>query len=187
MGVPVSGVYDGGAALAPAVLRDVLGHFVTGITVVTALLDGVPAGFTCQSFCSLSLDPPLVSFAPSRRSVSWPKIREAPSFCINVLSEDQSGISEAFARSGTDKFAGLAWRPSVHGAPIVDGVAAFIDARLWAEYEGGDHTIVAASVLDLGADGSRTPLMFHRGGYGLCRPGSVTLNSHDYPSSRGRV
>lgn len=148
-------------------IREVLGHFVSGLTVITAALDGAPVGFTCQSFSSLSLDPPMVSFAPSRSSSSWPKVRQASSFCINILSEDQSEISNAFSRSGTDKFAGVSWTPSAYGAPIIAGAAAFMDAHVWAEYDGGDHTIVAATVLDLGADSSRTPLMFHRGGYGL--------------------
>lgn len=151
----------------PGEMRDVLGHFISGITVIAAVLDGVPVGFTCQSFSSLSLDPCLVSFAPSRGSSSWAKIRQAPSFCINVLSVEQVEISTAFARTGTDKFAGVSWRRSAHGAPLIDGVAAFIDARIWAEYDGGDHTMVAAKVLDLGADSTRQPLMFHRGGYGL--------------------
>lgn len=165
-------------AITPAAIRDVLGHFVSGVTVITAVTDGVPVGFTCQSFSSLSLDPPLVSFAPSRGSSSWPKVRQARSFCVNVLSEDQVDISNAFARSGTDKFAGVGWRPSLRGAPLIDGVAAYIDAQVWAEYDGGDHTIVAATVLDLGADGTRRPLMFHRGGYGL---------RADQVSPKGRV
>ncbi|MTD54933.1 flavin reductase family protein [Amycolatopsis pithecellobii] len=151
----------------PAGIRDVLGHFATGLTVITAIHEGVPVGFTCQAFSSLSLDPALVTFSVSRNSSSWPKVRQAPSLCVNVLSDDQADVSKAFGRSGADKFAGLAWRPSAHGAPLLDGVAAFVDARIWAEYDGGDHTIVAAAVLDLGADATRTPLIFHRGGYGL--------------------
>ena len=164
-------------------IREVLGHFASGITVITAAVDGAPVGFTCQSFSSLSLDPPMVSFAPSRTSSSWPKIRRAASFCINVLAEDQSDISNAFARSGADKFAGISWSPSTHGAPLIAGATAFLDARLWAEYDGGDHTIVAATVLSLGADSSRPPLMFHRGGYGLRSALTpVTTPGKDFPS-----
>ena len=155
------------AVVDPRVMRDVLGHFVSGVTVVTAMTPEGPIGFTCQSFSSLSLDPPLVAFAPARTSSTWPKLREAGRFCVNVLSEEQSDLSRQFARSGTDKFAGVTWTPSPHGSPVLDGVVAWIDSELWAEYDGGDHTIVVARVLDLGADPSKTPLLFHRGAYGL--------------------
>jgi 3-hydroxy-9,10-secoandrosta-1,3,5(10)-triene-9,17-dione monooxygenase reductase component len=150
-----------------AAMRIVLGHFCSGVTVITATDAAGPVGFTCQSFASLSLDPPLVSFAPARTSSSWPRIRHARRFCINVLADDQVEVSSAFARSGTDKFAGVAWRPSPQGAPVLAGVVAWIDCELWAEYAGGDHSLVAASVVDLGADPARTPLVFHRGAYGL--------------------
>jgi 3-hydroxy-9,10-secoandrosta-1,3,5(10)-triene-9,17-dione monooxygenase reductase component len=153
-----------------AQIRRVLGHFASGVTVITAVLHGEPVGFTCQSFASLSLDPPMVTFAPSRGSTTWPKIRQAGTFCVNVLSDEHSELSSAFARSGTDKFAGVRWRSSRLGAPVLDGVAAYVDCRIWAEYDGGDHTIVAASVLDLAADSTRRPLMFHRGKYGLQAP-----------------
>jgi flavin reductase (DIM6/NTAB) family NADH-FMN oxidoreductase RutF len=151
----------------PRVLRDVLGHFASGVTVVTADTGAGPIGFTCQSFSSLSLDPPLVVFAPARSSRTWPLLREIGRFCVNVLAEDQPEVSARFARSGTDKFAGVTWRSSPQGAPVLDGVVAWIDCRLWAEYDGGDHTLVAARVLDLGADAGRRPLLFHRGAYGL--------------------
>ena len=156
-----------GEAVDPQVMRDVLGHFASGVTVVTASTGDGPIGFTCQSFSSLSLDPPLVALAPARTSTTWPRLRDIGRFCVNVLAEDQSALSVAFARSGTDKFAGVRWRPSRHGSPVLDDVVAWIDCALWAEYDGGDHTIVAARVLDLGADPGRRPLLFHRGGYGL--------------------
>ncbi len=151
----------------PRVMRDVLGHFASGVTVVTAVGPDGPIGFTCQSFSSLSLEPPLVAFAPARTSTTWPRLRDAGRFCVNVLAEDQSELSQAFARSGTDRYAGVRWAPSPHGSPMLDGVVAWIDSELWAEYDGGDHTIVVARVLDLGADPTRSPLVFHRGGYGL--------------------
>jgi flavin reductase (DIM6/NTAB) family NADH-FMN oxidoreductase RutF len=151
----------------PQLMRDVLGHFATGVTVVTAVVPDGPIGFTCQSFSSLSLDPPLVAFAPARTSTTWPRLRAAGQFCVNVLAEGQQDLSSAFARSGTDKFAGVVWAPSPCGSPMLEGVVAWIDASLWAEYDGGDHTIVVARVLDLGAAPGRAPLVFHRGSYGL--------------------
>jgi flavin reductase (DIM6/NTAB) family NADH-FMN oxidoreductase RutF len=156
-----------GPVVDARVLRDVLGHFASGVTVVTAVTADGPIGFTCQSFSSLSLDPPLVVFAPARTSRTWPRLREIGHFCVNVLAEEQTGLSTRFARSGVDRFAGVHWRPSGHGNPVLDGVVAWIDCRLWNEYDGGDHTLVAARVLDLAADHGRRPLLFHRGAYGL--------------------
>jgi flavin reductase (DIM6/NTAB) family NADH-FMN oxidoreductase RutF len=151
----------------PARLREVLGYFASGVTVVTAVAEEGPIGFTCQSFSSLSLDPPLVVFAPARTSATWPRLRQLGRFCINVLAEGQDDVSQNFARSGTDKLAGVTWTPSAHGSPVLDGVVAWIDAQLWAEYDGGDHTLVAARVLDLGAEPDRRPLLYHRGTYGF--------------------
>jgi flavin reductase (DIM6/NTAB) family NADH-FMN oxidoreductase RutF len=151
----------------PRVMRDVLGHFASGITVVTAQGPDGPIGFTCQSFTSLSLEPPLVSFAPARTSTTWPRLRDIGRFCVNVLADDQDGLSGQFARSGTDKFAGVGWTPSANGSPVLAGVVAWIDCELYAEHDGGDHTIVVGRVLDLGATAEKTPLVFHRGAYGL--------------------
>jgi 3-hydroxy-9,10-secoandrosta-1,3,5(10)-triene-9,17-dione monooxygenase reductase component len=157
-------------AVSPAAMRDVLGHFATGVVVVTARgADGRPLGFTCQSFASLSLDPPLVSFAPARTSSTWPRIREVGTFCVNVLAEGHRDLSIGFARSGggIDKFAGVDWYPAPSGAPVLEGVSAWIDCTLWAEHDGGDHTIAVGRVHDLGADPARLPLLFYRGGYGV--------------------
>jgi flavin reductase (DIM6/NTAB) family NADH-FMN oxidoreductase RutF len=160
----------GRPTVQPAEMRDVLGHFASGLVVITtAGLDG-PLGFTCQSFASLSLDPPLVSFCPARTSSTWPKIRDVGRFCVNVLAEHHEPISSAFARSGTDKFASVEWTGSPMGAPMLSGVCAWIDCVLVDEHEGGDHTIVVAQVVDLGANPSRQPLLYHRGGYGIASP-----------------
>jgi flavin reductase (DIM6/NTAB) family NADH-FMN oxidoreductase RutF len=165
MGRPVP---DGAPPIVdPRLMREVLGHFASGVTVVTADTEDGPIGFTCQSFSSLSLDPPLIAFAPSRSSRTWPRLRDIGRFCVNVLSEGQDAVSRRFARSGADKFAGVAWTPGAHGSPVLDDVVAWIDGELWAEYDGGDHTIVVARVLDLGAHPDRRPLLYHRGSYGL--------------------
>lgn len=155
------------APVAPDVLREVLGHFVSGVVVVTALGPDGPLGFTCQSFTSLSLDPPLVSFCPSRTSTTWPRIRTVGQFCVNVLAAGHEDLSRAFARSGTDKFAGVSWAAGRSGAPVLDGVSAWIDCALYAEHDGGDHTIAVGHVRDLGSDDSRSPLLYHRGRYGV--------------------
>lgn len=150
-----------------ATMRDVLGHFVSGIVVVTAAGPDGPLGFTCQSFASLSLDPPLVNFSPARSSSTWPRIREVGTFCVNILAADHQHYSAGFARSGVDKFEGVRWGAAPSGAPILDGVNAWIDCALENEYDGGDHTIVVGRVHALGADTSRSPLLFHRGAYTL--------------------
>lgn len=146
------------------VMREVLGSFCSGLVVITAMGEE-PIGFTCQSFASLSLDPPLISFSPARTSTTWPRIREVGSFCVNVLAEDHQHMSEQFARSRTDKFASVSWSSSPIGAPVLDGVVAWVDCSLWAEHNGGDHTIVVGEVLDLAADVDRHPLLFYRGKY----------------------
>ena len=152
-----------------AVMREVLGHFVTGIVVITAVGPAGPLGFTCQSFASLSLDPPLVSFAPARSSTTWPGIREVGAFCVNVLAAGHEELSAGFARSGVDKFAGVDWRAAPSGSPVLAGVSAWIDCTLWNEYDGGDHTVVVGLVQDLGADPDRLPLLYYRGRYGVTK------------------
>ena len=148
--------------------RDTLGQFASGVVVATGCLHGEPAGFAAQSFTSLSLEPPLVALCPARSSRSWPRLRDSGHFCVNVLAEDQGEVSERFARSGTDKFANLEWRPGTTGSPILAGALAFIDCELVAEHDGGDHTIAVGRVRDLGVlDAEAAPLVFFRGAYGL--------------------
>ena len=151
-------------------MREVIGHFCSGITVITAQSDTGPIGFTCQSFSSLSLNPALVSFCPARTSSTWPKIREIGVFAVNVLADDHIDTSAAFARSGTDKFAGVEWEPGPLRSPIIAGVLAWAECRLWAEYDGGDHTIVAAEVVELQAAPSKDPLLYYRGRYHRALP-----------------
>ncbi len=146
-------------------MRTVLGHFLSGVTVVTSTAaDGEPLGFTCQSFSSLSLEPPLIAIFPARTSSTWPRIRETGRFCVNVLSQGQAELSGRFAGHG-DRFAGVSWSPSPLGSPMLADVVAWIDCTLWREYDGGDHTIVAGHVEHLGAVSEIAPLAFHRGGY----------------------
>ncbi len=148
--------------------RRVLGNFATGVTVITAPpADGTgsPAGFACQSFSSLSLDPPLVAFMVGRTSTTWPRIARAGGFCVNVLSAGQGELCRAFAVSGADKFAGVAYDTApVSGAPRLAGTLAWIDCAIHAVHTGGDHLIVVGRVDALGASaGDEAPLLFHKG------------------------
>ncbi|MGW7544511.1 flavin reductase family protein [Streptomyces sp. NPDC054770] len=149
--------------------RRVLGNFATGVTVITAPAaegEPSPAGFACQSFSSLSLDPPLICFMVGRTSATWPRIARAGVFCVNVLGAGQGELCRAFAVSGTDKFAGVTYDAApVSGSPRLTGAAAWIDCAIHAVHTGGDHLIVVGRVnaLGTGDDPDRAPLLFHRG------------------------
>ena len=152
--------------------RQVLGHFCTGVTIVTAVErdsggHSTPAGFSAQSFTSVSLDPPLVAMCPGNAILSWPSIRDAGVFCANILAHDQEVLCRRFATRGVDKFQGIGWKPShATGSPVLDGVLAWIDARIEAIHEAGDHLIVVGRVVDLDVTREALPLLFYRGGYG---------------------
>lgn len=146
----------------------VLSHFASGITVISSTADGQPVGLTCQSFFSLSLDPPMVAFSVARTSKSFAAIRRTGDFVVNVLSAEQREVSATMARSGTDKWADVRWeRGPLTGHPVIDGTLAYLECRIAAEYDGGDHLIVTAHVLGLGHATHETarPLLFYRSGY----------------------
>ncbi|MEU2270928.1 flavin reductase family protein [Streptomyces olindensis] len=161
---------DERAPLDPREFRRVLGTFATGVTVVTAppaTPADSPAGFACQSFTSLSLDPPLVAFMVGRTSTTWPRIARAGVFCVNVLAARQTELCRAFAMSGADKFAGVEYDAApVSGSPRLSGAVAWIDCAVHAVHTGGDHLIVVGRVNALGTgddDDQEGPLLFHRG------------------------
>ncbi|MEU9164995.1 flavin reductase family protein [Streptomyces sp. NPDC048424] len=161
---------DERAPVSPAEFRAVLGNFASGVTVITAPPgadeDG-PAGFACQSFASLSLDPPLVTFMVARTSTTWPRIARAGVFCVNILGAEQGELCRSFAVSGADKFAGVGHTPApVTGSPQLDAVPAWIDCRIQAVHTGGDHLIVVGRVVAMGAAGEGEPLLFHKGRFG---------------------
>ena len=131
-------------------LRHVLVHFASGLTVITAATHDGPAGFTCQSFASLSLDPPLVTFSPARTSSAWPLLRQAGR-TVNILPAGHQHLGARFARSGADKFAGVDYIASLRGNPLLDKALAWVDCELHEEYDGGGHTIVVGAVRALGA------------------------------------
>ncbi|MEU7601735.1 flavin reductase family protein [Streptomyces sp. NPDC040724] len=161
---------DERAPVSPAEFRAVLGNFASGVTVITAPPgedEGGPAGFACQSFASLSLDPPLVTFMVARTSTTWPRIARAGVFCVNILGAEQGELCRSFAVSGADKFAGVGHTPApVTGSPQLDAVPAWIDCRIQAVHTGGDHLIVVGRVVAMGAAGEGEPLLFHKGRFG---------------------
>lgn len=146
--------------------RDVLGHFATGVAVVTAAPDGVPVGLTVQSFCSLSLDPPLILLCPALTSTTWPRIEPFGRLCVNLLAEGQEPLARQFSRSGIDKYQGVRWTPSERTAsPKLEDVLAWIDCSIEASYPGGDHHIVVCRVLELQARTDLRPLIYFQSGF----------------------
>ncbi|WP_407552090.1 flavin reductase family protein [Streptomyces sp. Pv4-95] len=158
------------APVDPGEFRAVLGHFASGVTVITAPCEDGPAGFACQSFASLSLDPPLVTFMVARTSTTWPRIARAGVFCVNVLGAEQGELCRGFAVSGGDKFAGVPYVSApVTGSPRLTDVPAWVDCAIQAVHTGGDHLIVVGRVEALGSDPAAAeggPLLFHRGAFG---------------------
>ncbi|MFC3644585.1 flavin reductase family protein [Aquibium oceanicum] len=146
--------------------RDSLGLFASGITVIAGY-DGEPLGFTCQSFYSVSVDPPLVSFSVMATSSSYPRIRETGKFSVNVLSKRQQAISNRFARKGSEKWAGVAWTTAATQSPVIDGALMWLDCEIRAEHAAGDHTIVIGEVLATGLNDGKDaePLLYYRGSY----------------------
>jgi 3-hydroxy-9,10-secoandrosta-1,3,5(10)-triene-9,17-dione monooxygenase reductase component len=149
-----------------ATLRTVGGHFATGVTVVTALDGDTPVGMACNSFTTVSLDPPLVLFCAMKSSSTWPRMEHAEGFALNVLSEDDEALCRVFATKDVDRFAAVTHRRGATGAPILDDALAYFDCVPEAHYDAGDHVIVVLRVVELGYSSEGKPLLFYRGGYG---------------------
>ncbi|TGA94514.1 flavin reductase [Streptomyces sp. MZ04] len=146
--------------------RNVLSRFASGVTVVASLDErGAPAGLACQSFASLSLDPPLVLLCVGTSSTSWPSIRRAGRFGVSILAEEQRDVCAALGRRGPDKFAGVEWEASAQGAVRIAGALATVDCELQTVHEAGDHYVVTARVLGLTAREDGTPLLYFRSDY----------------------
>ena len=150
--------------------RRVFGHFCTGVTVITTIDDEGPAGFACQAFAPLSLDPPLLLFCPQAGSATWRRIRNVGVFCVNVLAEAHRPLSRVFGAPGADKFADVAWTPSPAGTPILVGALTWADCRVEAVHPGGDHAIVVGRVTALGECHDDGPLLFFKGRYCAVAP-----------------
>lgn len=150
----------------PRELRRVLGHFATGVTVVTALHEGAPQGLTVNAFSSLSLEPAQVLVCLKRENRSYAAFAGARHFVVNVLAEDQADLSRLFASQQDRKFEGLRFAPGpVTGAPVLEGVHAWLECGVVERIETtGTHAIVIGSLLGHGL-GVAAPLVFHRGGY----------------------
>ena len=152
------------SSLDVAHFKEVLGHYATGLVVVTAATADGPAGFTCQTFGSLSLQPPLVTFAASSAGHSWGLVRQGELVGISILSADQEPLARRFATTGLDKFDGTAWEKGPDGSPLLDGALAHIEGRISGVTTHGDHDVAVVEVTYVHAR-SGHPLIYFRGGF----------------------
>ena len=151
--------------IEPQELRRVMGHFATGVTVITTKdPDGAPQGLTANAFMSLSLVPPLIVISVDKGASCYGCFAPQNGFTVNFLSEEQEEVSRRFATKGIDKFAGLGWKEGDNGAAILDGALGHVECKITQCYDGGDHTIVLGEIVDASASGDR-PLLFFKGKY----------------------
>ena len=149
----------------PALFRQVLGCYATGVVVVAALVDGAPQGLAVNSFTSVSMDPPLVAFCAARTSSTWPALRRSGGFAVSVLSQRQEEACRTFARKGADRFAQVRWTVSPGGHPVLEGSLAWLDLRAGDIHQAGDHELVIGQVTGLGAAAEGKPLVFFRSAF----------------------
>jgi 3-hydroxy-9,10-secoandrosta-1,3,5(10)-triene-9,17-dione monooxygenase reductase component len=144
----------------PRALRDALGRFATGVTFITAAPDGEPAGLIVNSFSSVSLAPPLISFCPSRSSLTWSRMRRTGRFGVNVLGRDHERFVLRATPAGADRFAGIDWEAGRGGVPLLTNALASLECEIVAEHPAGDHWIVVGRVNELRGSHEREPLVF---------------------------
>jgi 3-hydroxy-9,10-secoandrosta-1,3,5(10)-triene-9,17-dione monooxygenase reductase component len=149
-----------------ALSRHVLGHYPTGVAVITAMSADGPVGMAMNSFTSVSLEPPLVLFCPALSSGTWPLLRDAGKIAINVLSAGQESVSRLFASRVEDRFSPIDWLAGTYGAPLLSDALGWLECTVTAEYPAGDHTVVIAEIERMGVHGEiAEPLVFFRGAY----------------------
>jgi flavin reductase (DIM6/NTAB) family NADH-FMN oxidoreductase RutF len=160
-------------AVDPARFRRVLALHAAGVVIVTARSGGEPAGLTATSFSSVSLDPPLVAFYVDRSSTTWPSIRAAGRFAVNILAGDQAPLASRFARRDTDRFAApTSWHDGEDGVPLLDGVCAHLLCVPHTTMGIGDHVLVVGLVAGAEARADDRPLLYQRGSFGHFLPHS---------------
>jgi 3-hydroxy-9,10-secoandrosta-1,3,5(10)-triene-9,17-dione monooxygenase reductase component len=149
--------------------RDALGRFATGVAFVTAAPDGEPTGLIVNTLTSVSLEPPLVSFNPSRSSLTWSRMRRTGRFGVNVLGRRHEPFAIRATPAGADRFAGLDWELGRSGVPLLNDALACLECEIVAEHSAGDHWIVVGRVDDLRVSPVNAPLVYFAGGFGAPR------------------
>jgi 3-hydroxy-9,10-secoandrosta-1,3,5(10)-triene-9,17-dione monooxygenase reductase component len=162
-------------SVAVADFKSALAHFCTGVVIITGHSGTSPAGFTCQSFTAVSLEPPLILICPSRTSTSWPVIRASGHFRVNILSSSQQSLAQRFAISGGDKFSGISWQPGACRCPRIDSCVAYVECTIADEMPAGDHTIVLGHVEELQVGDRTAPLLFYQSAYTGLGPSTAKL------------
>lgn len=150
--------------------RRILSHYPTGVSAITALSGDEPCGMIVGTFNSVSLDPPLVGFFPDRNSGSWDCIRDSGHFFVNILGSDQGDLCAQLALSGPEKFAGIDYKLSPLGSPMLNGIIAGIDCELYRVSDAGDHELALGRVASMELYRDADPLLFLKGHYGGFRP-----------------
>jgi 3-hydroxy-9,10-secoandrosta-1,3,5(10)-triene-9,17-dione monooxygenase reductase component len=143
--------------------RDALGRFATGVAFVTAAPDGEPTGLIVNSLASVSLEPPLASFCPSRSSLTWCRMRGTGRFGVNILGRQHERFAARATPPGADRFAGLDWEPGHAGVPLLTDALASFEFETVAEHPTGDHWIVVGQVDNLRISPTKDPLIFFDG------------------------
>jgi flavin reductase (DIM6/NTAB) family NADH-FMN oxidoreductase RutF len=163
---PANELASDNSPIDPRDFRNALGTYGTGVTVVTAMTaDGMPYGVTCNSFTSVSLNPPLVLWSLGMFSQGLLVFQNASHFAVNVLDVSQQELALQFAKSSGEKFNGVEWKPGLGNAPIIAGTVAQFQCRAVNRYYGGDHIIFLGAVEAYAYNGQQ-PLLFARGGFG---------------------
>lgn len=153
------------AEVDSALFRQLLGHFATGVTVVTATgPDGNPVGMTANTLASVSLRPPLISVCIDREADMHQTLQQTGAFTVNILSAGQEAISRRFAEKGSNRFDGLGFHPNRHGGVVLDGVIGYLECERVTQVPAGDHTLYIAQLVG-GETFEGTPLLYYRGGY----------------------
>jgi flavin reductase (DIM6/NTAB) family NADH-FMN oxidoreductase RutF len=163
---PANELASDASAIDPRDFRNALGTYATGVTIITAVAaDGKPYGITCNSFASVSLNPPLVLWSLGMFSQGLSIFQNASHFTVNVLGASQQALASQFAKSSGDKFAGVSWKPGLGKAPVLAGCIANFQCRAANRYYGGDHVIFLGAV-EAYAYNRQEPLLFARSDYG---------------------
>lgn len=158
-------IAPGGTPVEKTALREILGHYPTGVAVIATIYDGQPVGMAVGSFTSVSLDPPRIGFLVDKSSTTWPRIHATGSFAVNVLGEHHALLARQFATKHTDRFHKVPWRPGDNGMPLIDGAVVVAESDITNVIEAGDHWFVMGSVLQIAAQRNGGPLLFHRGSF----------------------
>jgi flavin reductase (DIM6/NTAB) family NADH-FMN oxidoreductase RutF len=163
---PANELASDNSSIDPRDFRNALGTYATGVTIITAIAaDGKPYGLTCNSFASVSLNPPLVLWSLGLYSTSLGVFQNASHFAINVLGASQQALANKFAKSTEDKFVGVEWTPGLGSAPLLTESVATFQCRAANRYYGGDHVIFLGAV-EAYSYNRNEPLLFAHGGYG---------------------